>query len=256
MGSLLKKIIEVNKDKPEAMKAIDRILKRVDKSAKREVKPRKVANNDSLTEAKIQKRKELDVWAKNNEPNEGWGLTDKKYVEIKFRKKFLEERPGVSWVEYLESKGLEVKKSTLKPSDDKPKDIKGDEESSSVSRIKKQAKDDSDVLEMKHEKINDDILPVIEKAKLQKRSKDDSELLSMARKLQNVNTKGIKDNKALEYVKRFQNFLKIFKWKIKNNDSAIDSLNKLDNILDIVYSSKKYNIKELNSVINEICEKI
>jgi hypothetical protein len=121
------------------------------------------------------------------------------------------------------------------------------------TKINKCAKDDLEVLEMRRKKMNKDIAPALEKVKLQKRAKDDSELLSMARKLQNIRVEGIKDDKAIEHVKKFQVFFKIVRSKIKNNDSVVQLFDKLDNILSKINPSTKFNIiKELEPVVEEI----
>lgn len=81
-------------------------------------KTKRVAKDDSeITKdekqnkkAKALIQKELDAWAKDNEPEEGWGLVGKKYryKEIKLRKKFLEEKPGMSWVRYFQSNDAKI----------------------------------------------------------------------------------------------------------------------------------------------------
>jgi hypothetical protein len=261
-GSILKMILKENKNNPKALKAVDEILNKAkdDSEIKKsmsekipKVQSEKVAKDDSgITKAKIQERKEavrkeLDVWAKENDPEEGWGLTDKRYKEIRLRKKFLEERSGVSWVEYLEDNGLKVVKKITESSE-------SSEKAGFVSQPGRRAKDDSEVLEVRRKRMSDDILLAVEKAKLQKKAKDDSELLYMAENLKNRNTEGIRQNEALDYIKEFQIFLNMLKLKNENSNSVIKSLSKLDNILNTVRSSKKFNVKELNCVINEIQE--
>jgi hypothetical protein len=103
------------------------------------------------------------AWAKENKPPEGWKLTDNLIKEIKLRQQYLKENSKMSWPDYLQSKEFKVvKKFEVKPSDDEAK-------------TPRTTKDDSEVLEVKRSKMNEDILPAIDEAKLQKRAKDDSE---------------------------------------------------------------------------------
>jgi hypothetical protein len=125
----------------------------------------KAKTKTQIGKNKEQVRDELDNWAKikSNEPEEGWGLIEKKYKEIKLRQRYLKDKETVPWPEYLESNGLEVVKEVrVKLHDDETK-------------LAKTVKDDSGVLGAKRRKMNEDILPAIEKAKTQGRAKDDSE---------------------------------------------------------------------------------
>jgi hypothetical protein len=239
-GSILKMILKENKNNPKALKAINEILNKAkdDSNVKKEklktgtqkIQTKKVAKDDSeITEAKIQqKRKEvvqekLDAWAKDNVPEEGWGSTDKKYKEIKLRKKFLKEKSGVSWVEYLGSNGLKIVREVSKNS----------KKANVVSQPKRRAKDNSEVLEMKRSKMNDDILPVIEKVKLQKKAKDTSDLFLMAKKLQNVNVKRLKGEEISQCAKDIRSFFKTAKSKLKSSDSIAKSLEVMIKTLNI-----------------------
>jgi hypothetical protein len=97
------------------MKKKEKAKAKDDSSISKKLKPiaevKKKAKDDSkITQDKIEKRKELDAWARDNKPEEGWGLIDKKYKEIKLRQQYLKSKETIPWPEYLESKGLKVVK--------------------------------------------------------------------------------------------------------------------------------------------------
>ncbi|MDR2073781.1 MAG: hypothetical protein LBP36_00160 [Oscillospiraceae bacterium] len=237
-GSLLKRIKEIYKDDPKATAALDNIIRKNSKVAKddsetQNAKVKKVdkySKDDSgITEDEKQKRKalirkELDDWGENNEPEESWGLTDNRYKEIRLRKKFLEEKPGMSWVEYLKNNGLEIiGKTKIKQPINKPK-------------VARYAKDDSspEVLKVQREnlskRMNTNILASIDRLKSFEKAKEDSEFVSVARKIVNLN-----DDEECKCVNYFKKFLEISIQKItqhSNNNPILDSIRSLINLLN------------------------
>lgn len=121
-------IIKENKNNPEAMKAINKILKRskddsdVNKKVKLHSNPKKKrrSKDDSAITEKAKKkqkeliRQELDAWAEKNEPEEGWGLTNKRYKEIRLRKKYMDYGETGSWIEYLQNSDMEITREIYK----------------------------------------------------------------------------------------------------------------------------------------------
>ena len=65
-----------------------------------------------------------------------------------------------------------------------------------------------------------------------------------------ANIKGISEAKALRYIEEYQIFLKFFKLK-----SGISLINELEKALCKVQSSKKFGIKEINFLVNNIIKK-
>lgn len=122
-------IIKENKNNPEAMKAINKILKRSkdDSDVKKKLKlhpnpkKKKRAKDDSKvikkTKQKELMRQELAAWAEKNKPEEGWGLTNKRYKEIRLRKKYIEDGETCDWTKYLQNNGLEITREIYKKED-------------------------------------------------------------------------------------------------------------------------------------------
>jgi hypothetical protein len=120
-------------------------------------------------------------------------------------------------VEYLESNGLKIiKKFAIKPLDNK---------------IKRRTKDDSEVLELRRGKMNNDISDVLEKIKSQKLAKDDSELIKTANKLKNININKLKGEKIYDCVENLKEFFKAATSELKD-DSLISSIGNIIQILN------------------------
>ncbi|MBQ6143668.1 MAG: hypothetical protein IJI84_04220 [Clostridia bacterium] len=127
--------------------------------------------------------------------------------------------------------------------------------SSSTQITNKRKRETHDKITNQHTKrIKSDTKP-LEKEKiikpinqnLSKKSKDNSKLLSVINSLKRKKTKGINEIEALNYIKEYQIFLDLFE-----TESEIHLLSKLKSILDKVQTSKKFNINEINSLIQEI----
>jgi hypothetical protein len=118
---------------------------------------------------------------------------------------------------------------------------------------KRVAEDDSKALEMKRRKMNADILPTVEKAKVQKNANDDSELLTSANKLRNVNVNKFKPDETIRYTEKFKDFLELAKDYLNKNDPVKNMLNKLANTLDGINVSKFANIsKNIKTIASQI----
>lgn len=93
------------------------------------------------------------------------------------------------------------------------------------------------------------IKKVLEKS-LPKKSKDDLELQSIVNSLKHKSIKGVNETEALNYIKEYQTFLKLFKLK-----SGIGLVSELEKALHKVQVSKKFDIKGINSLVNKIIKK-
>ena len=88
------------------------------------------------------------------------------------------------------------------------------------------------------------------KKNLTKESKYDLELHTIVNSLKRKNINGVNEAKALNYIKEYQIFLNFFKLK-----SGINLVSKLEEVLCKVQISKKFDIKEINSLVNKIIKK-
>lgn len=271
-GKILEMIKRVYKDDPDAISAINETLSKnkkatddsnVDKEKIKKLQsnstPKKTARDDSaIAEEDKQKRKaeiraELEKWASNkkNEPREGWGLTDKRYKEIRLRKKYIEDGGTCDWVEYLRNNGLKVIiKSTLKQT---------------TAKI---SKDDSqpDILKVQSEnlskKMNNDILPAIEKSKLQKMAKDTSDLLSVAKRFENIDVTKIKTTEFNTHANDLKAFFDKARFLLedeKEANSMVKCIKKMSKFMDmfknvnsITQDTKNEAEKVLSQMRNEI----
>ncbi len=271
-GSILKMFKKVYKDDPKAISAINETLSNdkrtkddsdIDKGKIKKLQPnstpKRTAKDDSaIAEEDKQKRKaeiraELDKWASNkkNEPDEGWGLTDKRYKEIRLRKKYIEDGETCDWTEYLQNNGMKIiRKSTLKQT---------------VAKI---SKDDSqpEVLKVQREnlskKMNKDILPAIEKSKLQKRAKDTSDLLSVAKRFENIDVTKIKTTEFNTHANDLKAFFDKARFLLedeKEANSMVKCIKKMSEFMDmfknvnsITQDTKNEAEKVLSQMRNEI----
>lgn len=72
-------------------------------------------------------------------------------------------------------------------------------------------------------------------------------LRSIVENLKLKNTKKVNEKEALIYIEEYQTFLKLFR-----AESKISLLSKLSDTLYKIQTSKKFDIKEINSLINKI----
>lgn len=107
------------------------------------------------------------------------------------------------------------------------------------------AKDDMELAKIRKEGIRKSL----EKS-LPKKSKDDLELQSIVNSLKRKSIKGVNETEALSYIKEYQTFLKLFKVK-----SGIGLVSELEKVLCKVQASKKFDIEEINSLVNKIIKK-
>ncbi len=113
------------------------------------------------------------------------------------------------------------------------------------AKPRKFAKDDMELAKAR----NKDIRESLEKS-LDKKSKDDLGLQAFVNSLKRKNIKGVSETESLSYIKEYQKFLKLFKLK-----SGINLVSKLEEVLCKVQISKKFDIKEINSLVNKIIKK-